>query len=338
MWLGFSPWHTAMDRWKEESGIADLDIVKYFGFEPFFQVVPIEYGPFPHFESKTIEENDEYVTITDYRGLTARWNIASGSIPEFVGHPIHTRQDWERYKIERLDEPYFNERLAKLDEFVKRMTSVDAPVQVGDYPWGVFGTIRDLLGVEELLMGFYDDPEMIRDIMETFTSLWLALYEKVAEIIDIDHIHIWEDMCGKQGSLISMKMIEEFMMPQYDRIADFCRRRKVPIFSTDSDGNVDQLVPTLIRHGINAFLPFEVQAGCDIEEYRRNYPALGILGGLDKNALAADKAAIHKQLDRAQRMLATGGYIPGFDHLIPPNVSWKNYEYAVNELKRMIGL
>ena len=63
----------------EESGIADLDVVKYFGFEPFFQSVPIECGPFPHFELKTIEENDRYVTKTDYRGLTARWHIASGT-------------------------------------------------------------------------------------------------------------------------------------------------------------------------------------------------------------------------------------------------------------------
>ena len=127
-------------------------------------------------------------------------------------------------------------------------------------------------------------------------------------------------------------------MPQYDRIAEFCRRRNVPVLSVDSDGCVDRLAPTLMGHCVNAFMPFEVQAGSDIEQYRQLYPELGIIGGLDKNALAADKAAIHTQLDRAERMLAKGGFIPGFDHLIPPNVPWQNYKYAVNELKRMIGL
>ncbi len=133
-------------------------------------------------------------------------------------------------------------------------------------------------------------------------------------------------------------MIEDFMMPQYDRIAEFCRRHNVSIFSVDSDGLVDQLVPAMMAHGINAFMPFEAQAGSDIEEFRRLYPGLGIIGGLDKNALALDKAAINKQLDRAQRMLAGGGYILGFDHMIPPNVSWENFKYTVNELKRMIGI
>ena len=85
-------------------------------------------------------------------------------------------------------------------------------------------------------------------------------------------------------------------------------------------------------------MPFEVQAGCDIEEYRRLYPDLGIIGGLDKNALAADKKTIHSELDKAQRMLAGGGYVPGFDHMIPSNVSWENYKYAINELKRIIGI
>jgi uroporphyrinogen-III decarboxylase len=337
MWLGFSPWDTALERWKEESGIADLDVIKYFGFEPFFQNVPVEYGPMPHFESEVIEQDGHYITQIDYRGLTVRSNIASGSIPEFVENPIKTKDDWLRYKAERL-KPCLNDRLSQLSDFAEAATIIDAPIQVGAFPWGIFGTIRDLRGTEKVLFDFYDYPDLVFDIMETYTSLWLSLYERIADVIDIDHIHIWEDMSGKQGSLISMNMIEEFVMPQYDRIADFCRRHNVPVFSVDSDGCVDQLVPTMMSHGVNAFMPFEVQAGCDIEEYRRLYPGIGIIGGLDKNALAANKKAIHSELDKAQRMLAAGGYVPGFDHMIPPNIPWENYKYAVNELRRMIGI
>ena len=42
-----------------------------------------------------------------------------------------------------------------------------APVQLGSYPWGMFGTARDVLGVEYLLVAFYDEPDMVRDIMQT---------------------------------------------------------------------------------------------------------------------------------------------------------------------------
>jgi hypothetical protein len=111
------------------------------------------------------------------------------------------------------------------------------------------------------------------------------------------------------------------------------------LVSVDSDGLVDELVPVMMQHGINVYFPFEVQAGNDVREYRQRYPQLGILGGLDKNALSdrAPQEAMHRELDRAESMLNTGGYIPGCDHLIPPDVSWSKWKYFMLTLKAMVG-
>jgi hypothetical protein len=58
------------------------------------------------------------------------------------------------------------------------------------------------------------------------------------------------------------------------------------------------------------------------------------MGGLDKNALALDRAAIDKEVEKAAWMIANGGrYIPGFDHLIPNNVPWENMRYAAERIK-----
>ena len=59
--------------------------------------------------------------------------------------------------------------------------------------------------------------------------------------------------------------------------------------------------------------------------------------GLDKNALAQSRREINRELARAERMLAEGGYIPGCDHLIPPNVPWANWKYYVEELRKLAG-
>jgi hypothetical protein len=91
-----------------------------------------------------------------------------------------------------------------------------------------------------------------------------------------------------------------------------------------------------MAHGVNAFMPFEVQAGNDVLRYRDEYPGLGIMGGLDKSALSKSKKDIHRELDRAQRMFARGGWIAGFDHLIPPDVPWGRYRYALTELRGMV--
>jgi uroporphyrinogen decarboxylase len=326
-------------RWKEESGISDLNPGEYFGFDCGFVTVPVEYGPCPAFPAEILEEDHDFVTSTDYRGLTVRNRRDGNSMPEFLDYPVKSTGDWTQYKEQHLAFE-LDVRLSKLEEFVRFHATVDAPVQVGEFPWGLFGTPRDLLGAEELLVGFYTQPELIRDMMETYTTLWLKLYSAIAAKLQIDHIHIWEDMSGRNGSLISMEMVEDFMMPCYDRIARFATENGIPLISVDSDGLVDQLVPVMMQHGINVFLPFEVQAGNDIREYRKRYPTLGIIGGLDKNVLSehAAQGAMHRELDRAEAMLSAGGYIPGFDHLIPPNVPWRKWSWFVQSLSKLIGV
>jgi len=171
--------------------------------------------------------------------------------------------------------------------------------------------------------------------MGHLTTLWLALWERLAAEVRIDHIHIWEDMAGRQGSLISPAMVEQFMMPCYDRIAKFAQRHGVRVVSVDTDGECQQLVPVMMGHGINMIFPFEVQAGNDIREYRRRYPTLGIMHGLDKRALAGTRADVDREVARAREMVRLGRYIPGFDHLIPPDARWENFQYAAEQLREV---
>ena len=78
------------------------------------------------------------------------------------------------------------------------------PTVLGYYPdVGVFGRVRWLLGDEDGLAAFYTMPDLAHDIMEHVTSLYLTVFEKVAQEVRVDVVHIWEDMCGRQGPLIS---------------------------------------------------------------------------------------------------------------------------------------
>ena len=333
MWLGFSPWEQTLERWKLESGIKNLNLTEYFAFEPFFRELDLEYGPFPRFQEKVIKEDKEFIFSRDYRGITVRRRRDGMSMPEWIDHPAKTQDEWERYKSERLSGPV-KDRLHAL--FSGMDFQDDEAIQAGVFPWGVFGTLRDLLGAERTLFAFYDQPEMVRHIIDTFVTLWLDLYALAAEYVTIDHIHIWEDMSGKQGSLISMNMVEEFMMPSYDRIIEFAKENGIPLSTVDTDGKCDELLTVMTEHGINGFMPFEVQAGNDIERFRSRYEKLGIMGGLDKNALAKSRNDINKEIAKAERMLARGGYIVGFDHAIPPDVPWENYKYAVECIRKLI--
>ena len=334
-WLGWWPWGDTLAHWKQESGRPDLDIGREFGFEGSFAGPALEYGIWPHFEATVIEKTDEYIISRDWRGIVMKNRADYGSMPEFLEHPVKCPADWERLKAERLriDDP--TRVREDWPAFRKLIAANGWAVQVGVFPWGVFGTPRDLMGAEQVLLAFCDEPEMIHDMMEHLTTLWLALYERVAAEVQIDHIHIWEDMAGRQGSLISPAMVERFMMPCYDRIVAFARRHGVRVVSVDTDGDCAQLVPVMTKHGINMMFPFEVQAGCDVLEYRRQYPTLGIMGGLDKRVLAGTRAGVDREVARCAAMLRQGRYVPGFDHLIPPDAKWDNFQYAANRIKEL---
>lgn len=127
-------------------------------------------------------------------------------------------------------------------------------------------------------------------------------------------------------------------MPCYDRISAFARECGAQLVSVDTDGDCSQLVPVMLRHGVNMFLPFEVQAGNDIRQYRHQYPLLGILGGLDKRALAAGRPAIDREVERCREMLSLGRYVPSWDHLIPPDVTWDSFKYAAGRIREVCQL
>ena len=331
--IGWLPWQETTRRWQEESGNPDLSVPEYFGYDGGFKMPAMHAGIFPAFEHTILEEDDDFVVYREERGITMRQRHDRSSIPEFLDYPVKSESDWRRLKAERLriDEP--GRVYEDWPQFRECLEATGEAVRVGSYPFGVFGTVRDLLGVEEMLMAFYDAPGMVRDMMEHLTSLWLSIWEQVATEVPLDHIHLWEDMAGRQGTLVSPGMIEEFMMPCYDRIAEFAGSHGVRLVSVDSDGDCSELVNIVVRHGVNVFLPFEVQAGNDIREYRRQYPELGIIGGLDKRALAEGRHAVDKVVDRAAEMVRKGRYVPEFDHLIPPDVPWENFRYAAEKLK-----
>jgi uroporphyrinogen decarboxylase len=71
----------------------------------------------------------------------------------------------------------------------------------------------------------------------------------------------------------------------------------------------------------------------DAEALRKQYPRLGMIGGVDKLEIAKGKASIDAEVEKAARVYATGGYIPCFDHAVPSTVSYDDYTYYLDKLR-----
>ena len=337
-WLFWGPWATTWKRWEREGKPASVrDHRTLFGPDEPPKVVPVDCGPCPSLEH-VIEETDEFVVHVDSWGILRRDFRGHESMSEFLEFPVTDWPSWERYRDERLN-PDDPARLAS--DWRSRCAEWQArgwPIQLGEYPdAGVFGPLRWLLGDEEGLIAFHTMPDLVHAIMDHVTSLYLTVWEQVVHEVPVDVIHLWEDMCYRGGPLISPRHWEEFLAPNYLRIRRFADDHGIPIVSVDTDGDPALITAPMVRAGVNLLFPIEVAAGCDVNDYQLRYPELGLMGGIDKRALAQAPAAIRRELERVRPAVERGRYIPDLDHLIPDDVSWENYCIYAEGLKQVVG-
>jgi uroporphyrinogen-III decarboxylase len=93
----------------------------------------------------------------------------------------------------------------------------------------------------------------------------------------------------------------------------------------DTDGDLTSMIPWLLETGADGIYPMERQAGVDINDIRRQYPKLLMLGGFDKMVMAKGEAAIRAEFERIMPVMKSGGFIPSVDHQTPPGVSLEDY-------------
>ena len=201
--------------------------------------------------------------------------------------------------------------------------------------------LRSLIGPEDLLYKFYDEPELIHDCMKAWFDLADAIIADRQKHIAFDELYFGEDICYKNGPLISPDMIREFIFPYYKQLLDNMKKRQAGcgkhlFFQIDTDGDCRPVIPLYKELGMDYMSPFEVASDCDVVEIRKQYPDLLMRGGIDKRVLAEGKDAIDRMLYRIiPFMRERGGYIPTCDHGVPEEVSFENY---MHYRKRIIEL
>ncbi|MCL4535589.1 MAG: hypothetical protein M1370_10580 [Bacteroidetes bacterium] len=315
----------------------DRDVHNYLGFDDEVHRIPLNNYLCPAFEPEVLEDHGEWQVWRDERGVVKRDRKDKGSLPDFVSWPVTDRESWERLKAERL-RPTLEGRLPddwpQLLEAYRKRT---APLAIGGST-GFYGTPRYLLGDHRILTMYYDDPELMRDMVNYLADFWVAIYDAVLKQTGgADLALIWEDMSYKGGPLISPATFREFLLPGYKKLTALFRDHGIKVVLVDTDGNCWKLIPLMVEGGVTGLYPFEVNAGMNVVEVRESFPRLNIIGGIDKVAVAAGKEQIDRELEaKVPLMLRRGGYIPCIDHHVSADISWENFLYYRKRLAAMI--
>jgi len=300
----------------------------------------------PEFESEILEHRDGHYIIRDWMGAVTE--IADNFDPSYLQSakdfvtrkwhkfPVENRADWDVMK-KRYD-PDEPSRFTEADLAYANSLYNDDNVVTMSFN-GIFWQLREWCGFENLCMLTIDDPELVNDMAIFWTDFINEMLDRIMPNVSIDSIVINEDMAYKAHSMISPAMTRQFILPAYLQWVPKIKSYGCKVIEIDSDGCVDELIPIWIDAGINACSPCEVAAHCDIIEYRRKYgDKIAYLQGIDKRIMARGGQELEDHINSiVPELFKKGGFIPGCDHGVPPDISWDNYLYFIKLIAKLSG-
>ena len=310
-------------RWRTEGLRPDDDYRRVVDYDRF-EVAPVKVSLAYGFECETLELTDDCEVYRDGDGVIKRKlrNVPPPAMPQYVEFPLKDRESWKTTFLPRLNPDSPNRIPLHWDSLKKQYAARDFPLGIS--AGSIFGWLRNWMGVENIAVMLYDDRAFVEEMMNHVGDLVVEVLRKVVFDVDFDFAVMWEDMAYKTASLISPRHVRELMMPNYLRITDLLHQAGIDVIMLDSDGNVEELIPLWLEAGINYIYPMECAAGMDVVKLRKQYPRdLIIGGGMDKRILASgDRRAIDAMIDQKRDMMLEGGYVPGCDHAVPPDIPW----------------
>jgi hypothetical protein len=361
----FGYWTDTLAKWAAEGHITDeevkewgdgnptdVEVSRRLGFDfNYYCVMHCQTHIEPGFERKEIEElPDGSKKVLNAEGVVILEKAGTSGIPSEIDHLLKDRKAWEENYLPRLQ--FSEDRVLKAKV---RVGEEMIPFDEGgleylrsderDYPFGLhcgslFGRIRNIVGLTGVTYLYADDEGLFDEMVNTYGDLCYRCAKLALKSgAKFDFAHFWEDICFKNGPLVSPAVFEEKVGPHYRRITDLVKSYGIDIVSLDCDGLIDALIPTWFNNGVNTMFPIEVGTwNASIAPWRARFgKGLRGVGGMNKNVLSRDFAAIDVEIERLRPLVDLGGFIPCPDHRLAPDAEWDNVRYYCDHMRQVFG-
>ena len=284
---------------------------------------------------RVLEDTPEYIISVDSLGRKTKLPKGYATIALPLDFPVKDMDSWLKMK------PMLTYEEGRVDpqQLLKaKKAQENGALVIAGIPGG-FDVLRELMGDGNACLAYYDDPELVWDILNTVRDTAVKVLERVTDVVGIDILSVHEDMAGKSSPLIGPNTVREFIKPYYRAAWDLVSARGTQVFSQDSDGHMVPVIDAFIECGVTNFYPCEPAAGMDIVQLRKKYGhKITFKGGIDKHVLRKSKREIREELEyKMQPLMLDGGVVFGIDHRIPNGTPIENYRYYVEVGRELLG-
>lgn len=342
-------WAQTLDRWVSE-GLNQYDLTwdwftgtEYFNMDPR-EFIDVNYGMIPSFAEEIIEKTNRYEIKRNSNGIVTKALIEGTSggmrscMDQYMSFPVTNTNDFKELKKKYVANLGGRYPAMWKDIMLPRWKDREHPLILGRNcsTLGFYWRAREWMGTENVSYAFYDEPELMHDMMEFIADFTIEVSRPILEQTDVDYVMISEDMSMKNGPLLSPDHYKLYIYPHMRRLVDYYKKNGVKYVLVDTDGNCETLIPLLMDAGVDGIWPLERVADMDPVRIRKKFGRdLRLTGGIDKMKIAKGKDAIEKHLAALVPLIEEGGFIPTIDHTASPDISLENFRYYI---KRKIDL
>ncbi len=247
-------------------------------------------------------------------------NDITYSMPEFIRYSVRDRDSWEFFKARTTPRQCMSRE--EMEANCRRFDGRTKPLEIS--AGGAYARIRGLFGPLAASMVFYDDPELVHEIVAHYLRQVRAHVFPLIERLRPEIVTMGEDLCYNHGMLLSPAQFETFFGEYYREVTGCAHANGADLVAVDTDGNAMEFTGVAKAHGVTGIYPYEVKAGNDLFALREQYPDFVLFGWLEKEVVnEGNEADIAPEiLHKVPPLLQKGGYFPNGDHGIQPDVTF----------------
>jgi uroporphyrinogen-III decarboxylase len=180
--------------------------------------------------------------------------------------------------------------------------------------------VIDLLGMENLYIKMYENPEIVDAVFEKVTNYYFDVNQKIfdasGEFIDI--FFIGNDLGGQTGPLLGPELFRRYMLKHFQRLINLGHDYGLKV-QLHCCGGIEPLIPILIESELDSLHAIQPDCrGMDLHHLKTTYGNKIVLnGGIDSHHVLINgtpEIVREKTLDVLKIMMPGGGYVAGASH------------------------
>lgn len=200
----------------------------------------------------------------------------------------YPQSEWDKYK------PQIDE-VDKNEVFV---TLFGAP--------GIFEQIHYLMGMDDALLAFYEEPEALKELINYITEWKLGYAKLLCDNFAPEVILQHDDWGSHKSSFISPDMFEEFFLEPYKKWYGYYKERGVKLIVHHNDAYSANLVPFMIE------MKMDIWQGCvstnNVPELVKKYGGkISFMGDIDNGLVDREDWTQELVAKHVRRVCETNG-------------------------------